>query len=112
MLNRLREVLEGHTRLAPCATALDTLDRAVPVGTMRAWMQARDGQRVDTIQVTASGAWAPMGRVIESKTRTGSVRLDGSTRDYKGMRVLAATDDALIVEGDGVAIAYIVVKEA
>ena len=77
-------------------------------GTMRAWMEAHHGDIVTTVQVNrdTGQAWSPTGRTVDA-TRAGSVQLSGSTRDYKGMRVLHATDDVLIVSDSWHVIAYV-----
>lgn len=86
-----------------------TAPRVAPKGTMRAWMEAHNGLSVDTVQLTneTGNCWTPIDRKIEA-TRAGKVLLNDSARDYKGMRVLSATDSVLIVENDTQTIAYIV----
>ena len=78
-------------------------------GTMRAWMSARDGMTVDTFQWGNDGRnpWAPGPRTIDA-SRAGSVTLDGSTRYYAGMRVIGASDAALLVRDDWQSVLYIV----
>lgn len=86
-----------------------TAPRVAPKGTMRAWMESHNGQTVDTVQITnrTGDSWTPIERKIEA-TRAGKVLLNDSARDYKGMRVLSATDSVLIVADDWHTIAYIV----
>src|SRR4051795_1409755 len=74
---------------------------AAPSGSMREWMEAHDGQVVTTIQVHNGNGipWCPTGRTIDGSTAT-YVQLSGSRRDYKGMRVIARTDNVLIVADD------------
>lgn len=77
-------------------------------GTMKAWMQARNGLYVQTLQVDnrTSVMWAPGARIVHSRPST-YVQLDGSRRDYAGMRVIAVTATALIVADDWHTIAYV-----
>lgn len=75
-------------------------------GTMRAWMEAHDGQDVHTLQATVTNerthvgevrsVWQPGARTVDA-SRAGGVQLDGSRRDYAGCRVVSASDDVLIV---------------
>jgi hypothetical protein len=70
-------------------------------GTARAWFESHHGGTVDTLQATAhdsgdiTSVWAPDARTVDA-TRAGGVRLDGSTREYRGLRVVGATADILI----------------
>jgi hypothetical protein len=77
-------------------------------GTAKAWLEARHGAIVDTVQVNIhdGSAWAPSGRTIDSASRSSATIFDGSTRDYAGLRVLAATDTCLIATNDWHVIAY------
>jgi len=89
----------------PAARAWDSVMRDAlnlpAAGTVRAWMNAHNGDTVRTLQATVhtSGdvysVWTPGPRTVTA-TRAGSVQLDGSTRDYAGLRVAAATPDTLI----------------
>ena len=89
----------------PAARAWDSVMRDVlnlpATGTARAWMQAHNGDSVRTLQATvhASGdvysVWTPGARTVDA-SRAGSVQLDGSARDYSGLRVVSATPDTLI----------------
>lgn len=83
-------------------------------GTMAAWFTQRHGLRVDTVQVDRNNGslWAPLARMVDSRTRKGSVKLDGSTRDYRGMKVISVSDDALIVSDDWHWIAYVAREES
>lgn len=105
--DRLATSNSEYSRYA-AGTILAALE-AGPSGTMRAWMEARNGRSVTTVQIdrNTGGAWAPTGRTI-SATRAGSVQLDGSTRDYAGMRVQHVTADCLIVQDDWHTIAYLI----
>lgn len=94
-----------HPALAIAASLHERLSSALtsqPAGTMRAWFQRHDGRTVDTLQATVgndgriSNVWTPSGRLIDA-SRASSVSLNGSTRDYAGCRVIAASDSALIV---------------
>lgn len=70
-------------------------------GTARAWFTSHDGAQVRTLQATAhetgavTGAWAPGARTVNA-SRAGSVRLDGSAREYAGLRVVASSAETLI----------------
>lgn len=86
------------------ATHLHETTTAGPSGTMRAWFTARDGRAVNTVQGGAQ-PWAPLARTVDA-SRAGRVRLDGSSRDYAGCRVLGVTDDALLVATGGNQILY------
>ena len=81
------------------------LDRPAS-GTMRSWFQSHHGDRVDTLQINTAdalsdggvpNAWATLNRVIDAHSRATSVRFDESIRDYRGMTVLAAGPDSLVV---------------
>jgi hypothetical protein len=82
-------------------------------GTMQAWFTARDGATVHTLQVDNrnGGIWAPLARTVDSHSKRGQVALNGSWRDYSGMRVIAASGSALIVADDWHTIAYVVQPE-
>ncbi len=68
-----------------------------PRGTMRAWMTAHDGQYVETVQLPDDGRfWIPGARRVDA-SRASSVSLDESSRDYRGCRVVGASDDALVI---------------
>lgn len=65
-------------------------------GTMKAWFAGRTMTEVDTVQVDRRGkVWAPGPRMVEARATL--VRLDGSTRDFKGCRVIGADDDTLVI---------------
>lgn len=65
-------------------------------GTMKSWFAGRTMTEVDTVQIDKHGkVWAPGPRMVEARATL--VRLDGSTRDFKGCRVIAADDDTLVV---------------
>lgn len=78
-------------------------------GTLRDWMRAHDGVRVDTLQVGLGrrSAWAPTARVVDA-SRTTFATLDGSRRDYAGMRVVAANDDGIMVADESHVVVYAV----
>jgi hypothetical protein len=71
-------------------------------GTMRAWMEAHNGARIETLQATVSidggirDLWTPGARILDA-TRSTFATLNGSRRDYGGCRVLAAGDETLII---------------
>lgn len=87
-----------------------------PAGTMRAWMQAHDGQTVDTVQVRHDGAqgWAPTGRTIDAHSTAGAVHFgypdedepNWSARYYAGCVVVAASPDGLIIDDGYLVVAY------
>src|SRR5690554_3821390 len=106
-LDRLAASDSDYSR-GVAAIIRDTLS-GKPTGTLRAWMERHNGRQVTTLQVhNGNGtAWAPTGRTIDA-TRAGSVILSGSTRDYKGMRVIAASADCIIVRDDWHTVAYVV----
>ena len=65
-------------------------------GTMKAWFAGRTMTEVDTVQIDKHGkVWAPGPRMVEARATL--VRLDGSTRDFKGCRVIGADDDTLVI---------------
>lgn len=113
-----------NERFAPALTQLDgsahpdaasikarLLDAiaAAPSSTMAKWCQDRHGQIVDTIQINNhhGGIWAPFGRVLDAQSYATKALFDDSARDYAGMRVLAASEDALIVADDWHTVAYL-----
>lgn len=84
--------------------------RSPASGTMKAWMQARDGKRVHTVQVdndAPARVWIPQNRVIDASRAT-LVEFDGSARYYSRMRVLHTTERCLIVADETHTIAYLV----
>jgi hypothetical protein len=115
-----------HVRLAhtvgdPWRRVILEAEKAGPRGTMRAWFQARHDAWVYTLQATGSAdgevwnIWTPGLRQIDSAARAGAVSLGGSWRDYAGTRVLAATDDVLVIVapfGDDVQVAVYATVEA
>lgn len=85
----------------------------VPNGTMAKWCQDHDGAIVHTLQTDnrLGNVWSPLSRTLDAHTYRGKALFNGSARDYAGMRVLAATDWALIVADDWHTIAYVVVTQ-
>ena len=81
-------------------------------GTMRAWIQAHNGKRVDTLQASHSGRniWAPLGRTVDAMSHAGRVSLlteDGaSARYYAGCRVIGSSATVLAVTSDDALIIY------
>lgn len=74
-------------------------------GTVAQWMEKNHGKTVDTVQIQPYGAWAPLGRVIDSKAKKTQVVFVGgigstSSRDYKGMTVLHADEKRLVARYD------------
>ena len=100
----------AHPDAAAIKAQLLAAIAASPASTMAQWCKDRDGQTVHTIQINNhhGEVWAPMGRVLDAHSYATKAIFDGSTRDYAGMRVLAATGDALIVADDWHTIAYLV----
>ena len=88
---------------------------AGPTGTARAWLKARHGKRVDTLQGgqdehgALTSAWFPGARTVDASAAT-FVTFDGSRRDYAGMVALGATPDALVVATGGQVVAYVVTE--
>lgn len=87
------------------AAAMLAAAPTTPVGTLRKWMTAHDGETVDTLQFRtwcghdALAAWAPTDRTIDA-SRAGSVRFNGSTLDYRGVRVIGADDVSIVTLSD------------
>ena len=79
-------------------------------GTMRKWMEDHNGTDIHTVQVDTKkdvpNAWCPSDRTVDA-TRAGSVRLNGSTRDYAGMKVLHQDPNVLVVADTWHTIAYV-----
>lgn len=108
-LDTLQTVARDHAdRIPACATVATALEDPRAAGTMAAWMQARHGRTVTTVQVNGLGVWAPTGREVDARAARSYVLMAGSRQDYAGLRVLHAGDDVLIVTGDGIAAAYVV----
>ena len=86
---------------------------AGPSGTARAWFNAHDGARVDTLQAghdehgVLTSAWFPGARTVNASRAT-FVTFDGSRRDYAGTVVLGSTADALVLATGGQVVAYVV----
>ena len=83
-------------------------------GSVKAWMQAHDGQSIDTLQVNVSpegmltNGWNPGPRTLRSTqqaTQFGfEVGEEQSRREYAGMRLEAVSDTMLVASaqwGDG-----------
>ncbi len=87
------------------AAAMLAAAPTTPVGTLRKWMTAHDGASVDTLQFRTwcghdtLAAWAPTDRTIDA-SRAGSVRFNGSTLDYRGVRVIGADDVSIVTLSD------------
>ena len=103
-LNTLRgqiDTMEAPGPWAPFYRVLTVLPTGKGVGTLKAWMQAHDGQRVSTYQVKANGStWGPGPRTVDA-SRAGSVSLDGSVRDYAGMLVMVSDSDTMVAYDKG-----------
>lgn len=80
--------------------------------TFKRWMQEHHGATVETVQLdTKRGTtWEPGPRVIDAETRASYVLLDGSRRDYAGMKVERSTDDSIVVSDDWHHIRYSVIN--
>ena len=65
---------------------------------MNAWMESHHGKRVYTQQRSAitGDLWEPGPRTVDA-TRATYVTLNGSRRDYQGMKIVEKTTDQLIV---------------
>ena len=77
------------------------------MATLKKWMAERNGQTVSTLQTDkrTGGTWQPGARMVDA-TRATYVTLDGSRRDYAGMRVLNCTEHAITVADDWHVITY------
>lgn len=66
---------------------------------MKAWMQSCHGKRVHTQQRDKHNGrvWTPGPRAVDA-TRATYVTLNGSRRDYRGMKVIEKTAEQLTVE--------------
>jgi len=85
---------------------VEELTDAPPNGTLRAWCQDHDGAIIDTVQVGYGGwLWAPLARKLDA-TRPSFLTLDGSRREYAGMRVVAVTSDAILTASGEETILY------
>lgn len=76
---------------------------------MRKWFEAHDGQTVFTAQMDRTRPdaplWYPGPREVDASKAT-YVTMNGSRRDYKGMKVVEATETTLVVRDDWHEIAY------
>ena len=74
---------------------------------MKAWMESHHGERVYTHQrdKRTGTIWEPGPRTVDA-TRATYVTLDGSRRDYAGMKVIEKTTGQLIVADDWHHITY------
>ena len=59
----------------------------------RRWMESHDGAQVNTLQA-GRHPWAPGAREVDASRAT-YVKMDGSRRDYAGLRVISASESAL-----------------
>ena len=85
-------------------------------GTMRDWMLSHDRTSVDALQIDITGkrttvapfnGWAPLDRTVNAHERATAVLFDGSTREYRGCRVILSSADALLVADNWHAILYV-----
>jgi hypothetical protein len=103
LLTTHRDGVEDPTSRAAYARPITMLDEAptTPTGTMKAWMEAHHGMKVDTLQVQGErNVWAPAARTVDATNRAGCVFLDGSAREYRGCRVVGADENSLVVTSD------------
>ena len=107
-LERFVNIVADRTDLEACKALNDAMTPPVNSigGTMRKWMTERHGRKVTTIQVTDYTVWAPTGRVIDAGTYAGKVLLNGSAREYAGLKVLHSGERVLIVDGKHETIGY------
>lgn len=98
-----------HPDAAAITQQLHEVIASAPSSTMAKWCQDHHGRAVHTIQINNHHGeiWAPLGRVLDAQSYASKALFDGSARDYAGMRVLAATADALIVADDWHTVAYL-----
>lgn len=104
-LAQLSEIATKNIANDICTLIVKGLDDPDPSGTMRDWFYGKGGLGVTTLQVNGLGAWAPTGRTVSTKAKT-YVTLDGSRRDYAGLKVIHADERVLIVDGKDETIAY------
>lgn len=104
-LTQLSEVATKNIANDICHMIVQGLDNPRPSGTMRDWFYGKGGLGVTTVQVNGMGVWAPTGRTVSTKAKT-YVTLDGSRRDYAGLKVIHADERVLIVDGKHETIAY------
>ena len=70
----------------------------------KAWLTSHDAKHVDTLQARVLGdgrivlPWSKPNRKITVKSN--HVRLDNSRRDFAGVRVLASSDNLIVVTDD------------
>ena len=65
-------------------------------GTAKTWFAGRTMTEVETVQIRRNGMpWVPGPRMVESFATM--VKLDGSVREFRGLHVIAADDDTLVV---------------
>ena len=91
---------------------VEVLDVEFPpaTGTMKTWCELHDGQNVLTIQRDnhTGGFWIPFAREVDAHSRATSVSFESSVREYRGMKVVSASRDLLIVADSWHTIAYII----
>ena len=82
---------------------------------MKNWMLAQHGRKVETYQskrpVGSTSMWAPGPRTVDAKSFATYVLLDGSRRDYKGMRIVKVEEDRITVEDTHHIITYVAVGD-
>lgn len=68
---------------------------------MKRWMTDRHGKIVTTVQTDkrTGSDWAPGARTVDASRAT-YVLLDGSRRDYKGMKTVYMDETTLTVEDE------------
>lgn len=77
------------------------------MATLKTWMTERNGQTVSTLQTDkrTGRTWQPGARMVDA-TRATYVTLDGSRRDYAGLRVQHSTAHTLTVSDNWHVITY------
>lgn len=107
-LERFVNIVADRPNFRACKALNDAMTPPVSSmgGTMRKWMTERHGRKVTTIQVSTYTAWAPTGRTVDATSYTGKVLLNGSAREYAGLKVLHSDERVLIVDGKDVTIGY------
>lgn len=103
MFDQLRTSFPSESEHEVIRTWEQLFEGAGPAGTLKAWMQAHNGRQIDTFQYDRNTLrpWVPGARTLDASRAT-FFELDGSSRYYAGMAVLAATDSAIAAaDSDG-----------
>lgn len=111
-MDMILELNEGKDLLSQ--NTLDTLDRLksgaeqVKRGTAKNWFKAHHGAVVDTVMSQPGSVWVPRNRTIDAESKATSVAMitvtdlavNSSWRDYKGLTVLHADENNLLIGYD------------